>query len=1083
MSSHAKLRKEKGTLLEYESQVKEVRSQLTEQIKCLDVQVEIRLQLLQDLSEFLRRKAEIELEYSRGLEKLVEKFSSKIRNSKEHQSFRKDQNLLSPVNCWYMILNQTRQESKDHGALSDVYTNNLTLRLSHISEDVSRLSKKSKDVGLQLQEELLKATTELQTGMKTYQLYHTESLGAEIKLREVEKLEEKHMGKAADTAGGQQGADKAQRRSSMKKLEKLKEKRLAKYMENLLKCTKARNDYLLNLAATNAAMEKYYIYDVPDLIDCCDLGFHSALGKAIKVYLSVENQIQTSRQDGLNNIETSVENLDAQGDKYKILEMNNNVFCLPFKFEYQPHEGDEVCKVGAETSVHNELGTRFQQLQSRLGSVAIETDEVHKTVKATTQALLELMVADDYDMPEVFQSSQSTESLKSVGSDTGSSKQHIQKRRCSQQETEMFYFTKLKEYLNGRSLSSKLQAKHDLLKEAIEKGKTRSFLYTAGNLLTLRNLPTPPRLVQWLVHSTATGEIGGPILTNFWDSQVPSSVAYLNSRCFSIAGNVIQNSASRLHSVAPNKSVRARKSRPCSQYNHKLFNGDLQTFIQSSGQVIPLVVESCIRFINLHGLQHEGLFRVPGLQTEINDIRNAFDRGEDPLTDMLSINAIDSVAGVLKLYFRGLEKPLIPKDHFQDFVACIQVENALERAGQIRKVITALHQSVIIVMRYLFAFLNHVSQYSDENMMDPYNLAVCFGPTLVEIPRDQDPVSNQAHVNEVIKTVIMYHEKVFPSVRELDGPVYEKCMTGEEDFWSEPTSPPHYHLKEIVTLCFLSDSLLPDPPIELCDLEPETILDTPASEDETETVEGVAQYDYVGRSAQELSFKKGDGLQLHLKVSDDWWRGEKGGAKGLIPHQYINVQERSEKKLEQKTQKLAVESSGGNQPEDVASEAPSRLRVNSDGSSSPRKRSLSSSFQKLDPSRIPLVVPLTGPQKKVVPRGPAGHSDSADSKQQSGPERRNTLDNTTAGRFGERRMSEKVAAVELDKDVTKNMNSVFKELLSRKHTERQGAEHAAEASEPAKSGQESRPTSTSTASEPGKTSNTSKKGFGLRTRK
>uniref|UniRef100_H3A3K0 Rho GTPase activating protein 4 n=1 Tax=Latimeria chalumnae TaxID=7897 RepID=H3A3K0_LATCH len=964
----------------------EVRSQLTEQIKCLDVQVEIRLQLLQDLSEFLRRKAEIELEYSRGLEKLVEKFSSKIRNSKEHQSFRKDQNLLSPVNCWYMILNQTRQESKDHGALSDVYTNNLTLRLSHISEDVSRLSKKSKDVGLQLQEELLKATTELQTGMKTYQLYHTESLGAEIKLREVEKLEEKHMGKAADTAGGQQGADKAQRRSSMKKLEKLKEKtqRLAKYMENLLKCTKARNDYLLNLAATNAAMEKYYIYDVPDLIDCCDLGFHSALGKAIKVYLSVENQIQTSRQDGLNNIETSVENLDAQGDKYKILEMNNNVFCLPFKFEYQPHEGDEVCKVGAETSVHNELGTRFQQLQSRLGSVAIETDEVHKTVKATTQALLELMVADDYDMPEVFQSSQSTESLKSVGSDTGSSKQHIQKRRCSQQETEMFYFTKLKEYLNGRSLSSKLQAKHDLLKEAIEKASVQT-----------------------------------------------------------------TNTSGRLHSVAPNKSVRARKSRPCSQYNHKLFNGDLQTFIQSSGQVIPLVVESCIRFINLHGLQHEGLFRVPGLQTEINDIRNAFDRGEDPLTDMLSINAIDSVAGVLKLYFRGLEKPLIPKDHFQDFVACIQVENALERAGQIRKVITALHQSVIIVMRYLFAFLNHVSQYSDENMMDPYNLAVCFGPTLVEIPRDQDPVSNQAHVNEVIKTVIMYHEKVFPSVRELDGPVYEKCMTGEEDF---------------------CDSLLPDPPIELCDLEPETILDTPASEDgaclETETVEGVAQYDYVGRSAQELSFKKGDGLQLHLKVSDDWWRGEKGGAKGLIPHQYINVQERSEKKLEQKTQKLAVESSGGNQPEDVASEAPSRLRVNSDGSSSPRKRSLSSSFQKLDPSRIPLVVPLTGPQNK----------------QQSGPERRNTLDNTTAGRFGERRMSEKVAAVELDKkDVTKNMNSVFKELLSRKHTERQGAEHAAEASEPAKSGQESRPTSTSTASEPGKTSNTSKKGFGLRT--
>lgn len=73
---------------------------------------------------------------------------------------------------------------------------------------------------------------------------------------------------------------------------------------------------------------------------------------------------------------------------------------------------------------------------------------------------------------------------------------------------------------------------------------------------------------------------------------------------------------------------------------------------QSSGQQIPVVVESCIRFINLHGeslsvrsserahvsrylrllrtfsgLHHEGIFRVPGSQREVNLIRDAFERG------------------------------------------------------------------------------------------------------------------------------------------------------------------------------------------------------------------------------------------------------------------------------------------------------------------------------------------------------------------------------------------------------------------------------------------------------------------------
>uniref|UniRef100_A0ACB8EH24 SLIT-ROBO Rho GTPase-activating protein 3 n=1 Tax=Sphaerodactylus townsendi TaxID=933632 RepID=A0ACB8EH24_9SAUR len=66
----------------------EIRIQLVEQFKCLEQQSESRLQLLQDLQEFFRRKAEIELEYSRNLEKLAERFSSKIRSSREHHQFK-----------------------------------------------------------------------------------------------------------------------------------------------------------------------------------------------------------------------------------------------------------------------------------------------------------------------------------------------------------------------------------------------------------------------------------------------------------------------------------------------------------------------------------------------------------------------------------------------------------------------------------------------------------------------------------------------------------------------------------------------------------------------------------------------------------------------------------------------------------------------------------------------------------------------------------------------------------------------------------------------------------------------------------
>ncbi len=45
--------------------------------------------------------------------------------------------------------------------------------------------------------------------------------------------------------------------------------------------------------------------------------------------------------------------------------------------------------------------------------------------------------------------------------------------------------------------------------------------------------------------------------------------------------------------------------------------------------------------------------------------------GNDPLTDEENNHDINSVAGVLKLYFRGLENPLFPKERFSDLISCI----------------------------------------------------------------------------------------------------------------------------------------------------------------------------------------------------------------------------------------------------------------------------------------------------------------------------------------------------------------------------------------------------------------------------
>ena len=57
-----------------------------------------------------------------------------------------------------------------------------------------------------------------------------------------------------------------------------------------------------------------------------------------------------------------------------------------------------------------------------------------------------------------------------------------------------------------------------------------------------------------------------------------------------------------------------------------------------------------------------------GAQVEINNFRDAFEKGEDPLADVTDASDINSVAGVMKLYLRELREPLFHIQYFDHFM-------------------------------------------------------------------------------------------------------------------------------------------------------------------------------------------------------------------------------------------------------------------------------------------------------------------------------------------------------------------------------------------------------------------------------
>ena len=69
---------------------------------------------------------------------------------------------------------------------------------------------------------------------------------------------------------------------------------------------------------------------------------------------------------------------------------------------------------------------------------------------------------------------------------------------------------------------------------------------------------------------------------------------------------------------------------------------------------------------------------------------------------------------------------------------------------------------------------------------------------------------------------------------------------------------------------------------------------------ETDTTEGIALYDYKGRTEKEITFKKGDRLTIKGQLSADWWLGahvltsnNSQFKYGYIPDKYIALRNKN----------------------------------------------------------------------------------------------------------------------------------------------------------------------------------------------
>ncbi|CAD5122684.1 DgyrCDS11094 [Dimorphilus gyrociliatus] len=172
---------------------------------------------------------------------------------------------------------------------------------------------------------------------------------------------------------------------------------------------------------------------------------------------------------------------------------------------------------------------------------------------------------------------------------------------------------------------------------------------------------------------------------------------------------------------------------PEMKYVKRVFGVDLTTLAKATNNLIPFVVEKCVKEIERRGVHFEGLYRIGGHLDGIDFIRMGFDReGEN-----IELNQEDDenvITSVLKLYLRSLPIPVITYEIYQSSMEIIKRDFNQEslKLENLKKSIEQLPPAHYHTLKYLMKHLHRVVKMQDTNKMTSDNLATIFAPTLFQ---------------------------------------------------------------------------------------------------------------------------------------------------------------------------------------------------------------------------------------------------------------------------------------------------------------------------------------------------------------
>lgn len=193
---------------------------------------------------------------------------------------------------------------------------------------------------------------------------------------------------------------------------------------------------------------------------------------------------------------------------------------------------------------------------------------------------------------------------------------------------------------------------------------------------------------------------------------------------------------------------------------------------------VPYVIYETTRYIRENGLTTEGIFRLSGSHSLIENYREIVDQGEDLVLDD-EIN-IHNVSGLLKLWLRELPEPPIPWSMYATFVEASKQDSSSETVECFKKALGKMPTHNRNLLLHLLSFLYEVVKNSETNKMNLKNLAIVFGPILLSKKRTENELIDPSDFNEahdVVSRMLEYYPQAFEESSRIRNEKLQKTTS------------------------------------------------------------------------------------------------------------------------------------------------------------------------------------------------------------------------------------------------------------------------------------------------------------------